>query len=141
MGFIKQLLIGFIVFSFIMFGFFNFLGDMNSNYGQNKQLDENTTKYVDRVTKVTKNLEDSMDADHIAFGVPVVGDLISGGIIATNIFKVIIADIPSLAAEGASVGTSQFESTGLGWIKGFILAAVGILVVFAVIKFIMGREP
>ena len=141
MSFVKHVMLGFVLMSFITFGILSVVGSMNANYGQDMQVDDNTQNYLNNVQDVTASLESGLQPDKISESTGLSGlfdRIVAGGSLTANVFSAMFIKMPLLMNQGISVALAPL---GLQWAAIFIQIAAGVIFIIAFVKFVLGREP
>lgn len=145
MSFLKNLMTGVILFSFISTGFILLINDLNTNYSSSYELDGGNQAYLNKIDNLTSRVDfltsemnSSMSAQSISTGeIGTFEKFILGGKIAAGIFSTII-NLPGLIFEtiALSVGILNIPN----WVVGFISLIVWVSIIFSIGAFLMGRR-
>ena len=143
MSFVKNALLSLLVFSIVLFGFIDFMGELSNTYNTQPltQLnDSNNTLILNQVKNMSNNIRGTMKPSQISSTQTSFLDYFTmgSGIIA-NTISLVFAGLPQMLYNVTIIVGNTIDLPK--WATQSVLAAIGILITFASMKFILRRSP
>ncbi len=143
MSFVKNALLSVLVFSAVITGFIYVLGDLNTNYSiatPSEINSSNNTILINEVGNMSLDIRNTMKPSEISSSQTNFLDVFTmGSSMIANTISLIFIGLPKMLY---SIVVIAGEAIGLPpWVTKVITTAIGILITFMIMKFILRRSP